>query len=321
MKDMSKKFRILCLDGGGIRGLYSAQILKRIQDDCGIDFYNDFDLIVGTSTGSILAGSIVKKVAIDKVISLYENEGKSIFRKSLFPKMGLFGSKYSSEPLKEQLKSIFENTVLGDIEKPLLICATDIGNSTQFVFKTTFNGQNDSCGNAKALVRDKKIALYDAILASSSAPIFFPPHKIGNHLLADGGLWANSPVLVALAEAKKIFKIEPKDVAVVSIGTGVEENDYHINTSRWGFLNGWKREKFISMILNLQTKTNNSLLQFLMPKENILRLTYTSDKTLPLDDISQNKNLLSKADNDFVSRHAEIQSFINNHIKDKDVNQ
>ncbi len=317
---MSKKFRILCLDGGGIRGLYSAQILKRMKKDCNIDFYNDFDLIVGTSTGSILAGSIVKQIDIEKVIALYVNEGKNIFKKRWLSRIGLFASKYNPNPLKEQLKAIFENTTLGDIEKPLLINATDIGNSTQFVFKTTFNGQQDSNGNTKELVRDKEILLSDAILASSSAPIFFPPHKIGNFLLADGGLWANSPVLVALAEAKKIFKMEPNDVIIVSIGTGVEENDYHINTKWWGFLTGWKREKLISMILNLQTKTNNSLLQFLMPKENILRLTYTSDKALPLDDVSQNENLLSKADKDFSDRHSEIQSFINKYIKDEHVN-
>ena len=317
---MSKKFRILCLDGGGIRGLYSAQMLKRMKKDCNIDFYNDFDLIVGTSTGSILAGSIVKQIDIEKVIALYVNEGKNIFKKRWLSRIGLFASKYNPNPLKEQLKVIFENTTLGDIEKPLLINATDIGNSTQFVFKTTFNDQKDSNGNKKELVRDKGILLSDAILASSSAPIFFPPHKVGNFLLADGGLWANSPVLVALAEAKKIFKTEPNDVVVVSIGTGVEENDYHINTKWWGFLTGWKREKLISMILNLQTKTNNSLLQFLMPKENILRLTYTSDKALPLDDVSQNENLLSKADKDFSDRHSEIQSFINKYIKEEHVN-
>lgn len=311
---MSNKFRILCLDGGGIRGLYSAQMLKNIEEKCGVDFYNDFDLIIGTSTGSILAGAIVKKIDIDKVISLYENEGKNIFKKRWFCRFGLFKSKYSPEPLKEQLKSIFENTTFKDIKKPLLINATDIGNSSQFVFKTTFNNQNDADGNKKNLVRDPDIALYDAILASSSAPIFFPPHKVGNFLLADGGLWANSPVLVALAEAKKIFNAEPKDVVIVSIGTGVEENDYHIDTEKWGFLTGWKKSKLISMILNLQTKVNSSLLKFLMPKENILRLTFTSDKTLPLDDTTQNKNLLSRADKDFSDRHAEIQNFIDNHI-------
>lgn len=316
---MSEKFRILCLDGGGIRGLYSAQILKRIQNDCDINFYDDFDLIVGTSTGSILAGSIVKKIDINTVISLYKDEGKNIFKKRWFSKIGLFSSKYSSKVLQEQLIKMFEDTTLGDISKPLLINATDIGNSTQFVFKTTFNGQSDDKGNPKRLVRDKNILLSDAVLASSSAPIFFPPHKVGNFLLADGGLWANSPVLVALAEAKKIFKAKPKDVVVVSVGTGVEENDYHINTKQWGFLTGWKREKLISMILNLQTKTNNSLLQFLMPKENILRLTYTSDKTLPLDDVSQNENLLSKADSDFSERHSEIQTFINKYIKGNNV--
>ncbi len=314
-----KKFRILSLDGGGIRGLYSAQMLKNIEDKCGIDLYNDFDLIIGTSTGSILAGAIAQRINLDTVISLYQNEGKNIFKKRWFSRSGLFTSKYRPEPLQAQLKSIFNNTVLGDIEKPLLICATDIGNSSQFVFKTTFNNQKDGNGNPKVLVRDKDIALYDAIMASSSAPIFFPPHKVGNFLLSDGGLWANSPVLVALAEAKKIFNAEPKDVVVVSIGTGVEENDYHIDTKLWGFLTGWKRSKLISTILNLQTKVNSSLLNFLMPKENILRLTFTSDKTLPLDDTTQNKNLLSRADKDFSDRHAEIQTFMNTYIKDTDV--
>ena len=316
---MSKKFRILSLDGGGIRGLYSAQMLKNIKEKCGVDFYNDFDLIVGTSTGSILAGAIVQNISFDKVISLYENEGKNIFKKRWFCRFGLFKSKYSPELLKEQLKSIFGNVTFKDIEKPLLINATDIGNSSQFVFKTTFNNQNDANGNKKNLIRDPDIALYDAILASSSAPIFFPPHKVGNFLLVDGGLWANSPVLVALAEAKKIFKYEPKDVVIVSIGTGVEENDYHIDTKKWGFLTGWKKSKLISTILNLQTKVNSSLLKFLMPKENILRLTFTSDKTLPLDDTTQNKNLLSRADKDFSERHSEIQNFIDKHIKDVNV--
>ena len=316
----TKRFRILSLDGGGIRGLYSAQMLKNIEDKCAVDFYNDFDLIVGTSTGSILAGAIVQKIDLDKVISLYDHEGKNIFKKRWFCRFGLFKSKYSPEPLKEQLKLIFGNTTFKDIKKPLLINATDIGNSSQFVFKTTFNNQKDGDGNKKSLVRDPDIALYDAILASSSAPIFFPPHKVGNFLLSDGGLWANSPVLVALAEAKKIFNVEPKDVVIVSIGTGVEENDYHIDTEKWGFLTGWKRSKLISTILNLQTKVNSSLLKFLMPKENILRLTFTSDKTLPLDDTTQNKNLLSRADKDFSDRHAEIQTFIDTYIKDAHVN-
>jgi len=315
----NKKFRILSLDGGGIRGLYSAQMLKKIQNECGVNLYNDFDLIVGTSTGSILAGAIVQKIDLDRVISLYEYEGKNIFKKRWFSKIGLFTHKYDPQPLMQQLKNIFGNTTLGDIDKPLMINATDIGNASQFVFKTTFNGQKDSNGNTKHLIRDKDIALYDAILASSSAPIFFPPHKIGNCLLADGGLWANSPVLVALAEAKKIFNVEPHDVVIVSIGTGVEENDYKIDTKYWGFLTGWKSSKLISIILNLQTKSNSSLLRFLMPKENVLRLTFTSDKTLPLDDTTQNKNLLSRAEKDFSERHSEIQAFIDKYIKEADV--
>ncbi|CAA6811911.1 MAG: Patatin [uncultured Sulfurovum sp.] len=313
---MTRKFRILSLDGGGIRGLYSARMLKRIEKDCGVDFYNDFDLIVGTSTGSILAGAIVSKIDLDKVVSLYQDEGKNIFKKRWFTRIGLFRSRYNPKSFEKVLKSIFGDTVLGDIQKPLLINATNIGNSSQFVFKTDFNNQKDGDGNEKVLVRDNDIALSDAILASSAAPIYFPPHKVKTHLLADGGLWANSPVLVALAEAKKIFNKKPEDVVILSIGTGLEKNDYDIDTKKWGFLTGWKREKLISMILNLQTKTNSDLLQFLMPKENILRLTFTSTKALPLDKISENSNLLSKADSDFEEQHSMIQNFIDTHIKD-----
>ncbi|HFS67513.1 MAG TPA: patatin [Bacteroidetes bacterium] len=316
---MAKKFRILTLDGGGIRGLYSAQMLKNIEEKCGVDFYNDFDLIVGTSTGSILAGAIVQKIGLDKVVSLYQDEGKNIFKKRWYAKIGLFRSRYNPKSFEKVLKSIFEKTTFGDIKKPLLINATNIGDSSQFVFKTTFNGQKDGNNNKKVLVRDADIALSDAILASSSAPIFFPPHKVKNFLLADGGLWANSPVLVALAEAKKIFNKNPEDVVILSIGTGLEKNDYDIDTKKWGFLSGWKREKLISMILNLQTKTNSDLLQFLMPKENILRLTFTSTKALPLDKISENSNLLSKADTDFADQHSKIQNFIDKKIKDEDV--
>ena len=275
---------------------------------------------MGTSTGSILAGAIVQKIDLDKVVFLYQHEGKNIFKKRWYSRIGLFRSRYNPQSFEKVLKSIFGNTMLGDIKKPLLINATNIGDSSQFVFKTTFNGQVDGNNNKKVLVRDGDIALTDAILASSSAPIFFPPHKIKNFLLADGGLWANSPVLVALAEAKKIFNKKPEDVVILSIGTGLEKNDYDIDTKKWGFLSGWKREKLISMILNLQTKTNSDLLQFLMPKENILRLTFTSTKALPLDKISENSNLLSKADSDFSDKHSEIQKFIDTHIKDENVN-
>jgi len=302
-----KKFRILCLDGGGIRGLYSAKLLQKIEEECSVNLYNDFDLIVGTSTGSILAGAIVSKIPINKVISLYENEGSKIFKKKFFSRIGLFQSIYKPDYLQDRLKHIFKDLTLGDIDKPLIINATDIGNSMPFVFKTKHP--------KKELVRDRDITLHDAILASSSAPIYFPPHKVAGYLLADGGLWANSPVLVAISEAIHSFDIAPEDIAIVSIGTGTEKIDYDFNTKLWGFLTGWKKKQLISTILNLQTISNQNIVNFIINKENILTLSYTSNTVLPLDDISQNKNLLSKADQDFTYMHEKIQSFINKHIK------
>jgi len=76
---MSKKFRILALDGGGLRGVYTAHILKRIQEDEGIVFSEYFDLITGTSTGAILAGALATNQDIDNIINLYKKEGQNIF--------------------------------------------------------------------------------------------------------------------------------------------------------------------------------------------------------------------------------------------------
>ncbi len=303
------KFRILSLDGGGIRGVYSARILQKIQKEFKIDLYKDFDLIAGTSTGAIIASSIAVNIDIDKTILLYKNEGAKIFKKSMIPskiKM-LYGSLYNPKYLEEQLKDIFKNKKLCEIEKPLLISATDIGNSNVFVFKTVHPKKN--------LVRDKDILLSDAVLASASAPIFFPPHKVGNFLLSDGGLWCNNPSLVAFSEAVHSFGRKPEDIRVLSIGTGVEKIKYNIkdNMSKWGFLTNWKGKKLISTILNLQTVSHNNLINFLH-RDKILRLSYQSDKELPLDDVSQINNLLSSADEDFTYNFEDIEKFIKNNI-------
>lgn len=88
---MSEKFRILSLDGGGIRGVYTAHILKRIQEDEGIVFSEYFDLITGTSTGAILAAALATDKDIDTVINIYKKEGEKIFSSKFCPIKKYFG--------------------------------------------------------------------------------------------------------------------------------------------------------------------------------------------------------------------------------------
>ena len=87
-----KTFKILSIDGGGIRGVYPAHILKCIQERFAVSLYEEFDLIAGTSTGSILAAAVAAKIDISKVLSLYETHGKEIFKKSPLLEIPYIGS-------------------------------------------------------------------------------------------------------------------------------------------------------------------------------------------------------------------------------------
>ena len=191
-------FKILSIDGGGIRGIFPAHILKCIQERLDIDVYDYFDMFAGTSTGSIIAAGIACRKHPSEIVSLYENCGADIFSqpiRSYWPsilKQGMH-SKYENTQLKNVLCKEFGNTVLGDIEKPLLIPATDIGHGGVHVFKSAYSNE---------FTRDKSVPISQAVLASCSAPVFFNPTRVDNYLLADGGVWANNPALAAVIDAK-----------------------------------------------------------------------------------------------------------------------
>lgn len=307
---MQKPFKILAVDGGGFRGVYSAHILKRIEDEFSIKWRNDFNLIAGTSTGSIIAASLALGLSANKVIEVYKDHGADIFKKSLFPRKGIIRSRYDNTGLRTVLGSLFEGAKLGDIEVPLILPATDIGNGCVHVFKSTYHNE---------FFRDKDVPVADAVLASCSAPTYFPPAITSGddpYLLADGGLWANSPSLVAAIDAKRRLGANLEDLRVLSIGTGKSNQFYPIKKYRekphigWGFATKWGHGKFIEMLLNLQSENANNMLGLLLEQDQILRINFESDKKLPLDSPSEYDDLVTKADREFTHQSAKIQQFI-----------
>lgn len=307
---MSGNFKILAIDGGGFRGAYSAHLLHRIEEEFSIDWKTEFQLITGTSTGAIIAACLALGHPAKKVVELYENHGKDIFKKGLIPRMGLFGSKYDNESLRNVLHNLFGTAKLGDIDVPLILPATDIANGCVHVFKSTFH---------KEFFRDKDVLVSEAVLASCSAPSYFPPILLtGNkYLLADGGLWANSPSLVAAIDAKKRLGANLDDLRILSIGTGKTNQFYSIKKFKksrsmgWGFATRWGRGKFIEMILNLQSETANNMLGLLLKQNQILRLNFESDRKHPLDSPDELNDLITKADHDFTHKSPDIKKFLN----------
>ena len=157
---------ILCFDGGGIRGIYSAHIIKRIQESFHTVFHEKFDLIAGTSTGSIIASSLVIDFPIENIIKMYSEQGRKIFSKNLFSLGGLIREKYNNSFLSKILKEVFQDNKLKDCKTGLVIPATDIGNASVHVFKSTYSSD---------FIRDPERLIRDAVLASCSAPLYFSP--------------------------------------------------------------------------------------------------------------------------------------------------
>lgn len=310
-----KTFKVLSIDGGGIRGIYSAHILKRIEDEFNIKLKDHFDLISGTSTGAIIAGSIACDIDLGEVVSLYKHHGKDIFPKSwickipLLRKLGnlsLTSSKYDKKYLKKILDEKFKNVKLGEVDKPLIIPSSDIANGKVFVFKSQYD---------KDFVRDKHTRVADAILCSCSAPTYFNPSETDNYLLADGGLWANNPSLVSVIDAKRRLGIDLSDVKIFSIGTGLYKPEYDMDTSKnkkkkWGAINGWKGLKLLDLIMSLQAQSVHNYLSLLLKPEQIKRISFETEQPLPLDETTCVDKFVSKADSMFTYQASKIKEFL-----------
>ncbi|MDR0609251.1 MAG: patatin-like phospholipase family protein [Planctomycetaceae bacterium] len=303
-------FKILSVDGGGFRGVYAAHILKRIEEEYQVDWTRDFDMIIGTSTGSIIAAGLVFGLRASEIARMYEGFGKSVFKKKWFCRSkwfgwipSLFASPYNAGNLKKELDKIFGNKRLGDYSFPLIIPATDIGNGSVYVFKTQYDSD---------FVRDKDIKVSDAVLSSCSAPAYFDPHQTDKYLLADGGLWANSPGLVATIDAKYRLHKSLDELRILSVGTGESRSFYSMGKSwcGWGFLTRWNREQLIATILNLQAQSANNMLELLLNRDQILRINET-DMNMPMDDPKLLEQLISRAEKRFTEQAQKIRTFLN----------
>ena len=290
-------FNILALDGGGTRGVYSAQVLSCIEQETGAPVREHFDLIAGTSTGSIIAGAAAVGIPMSGVVKLFEKESPRIFRRRW---LGSFHmrSKYSSRSLEQVIRSCVSDLTLGEISTPLMITGSDISTGGVHVFKSRYLKDL-----GEPYIRDGDVVLSDAILASCAAPAYFDPVPVGDFLLADGGLWANNPSIIALTEAVSKFRRSVEQVRILSIGTGHSVNLYSQNRL-WGLMTGWGREKLVSYFLRLQSDASANMAKLLLA-DRYLRLD-PEIEAWKLDDIKHLRNLKALATRDFALHSEEV---------------
>ena len=212
--------RVLSIDGGGIRGIIPALVLAHLERQTGQPASELFDLMVGTSTGGILALGLSLQddegrplLAAKRMVALYERHGAEIFEQSLWRKLrtvgGIFEEAYSHKALEAVLEYYFGDRTLAECGVPAMVTSYDIHNR-----RTVF---------MKSWHRDHAALLCsEAARATSAAPTYFEPANLQwadeKRTLIDGGVYMNSPAVSAYAEARKLFPDEP--IAILSLGTG-----------------------------------------------------------------------------------------------------
>ena len=299
--DNTDTFHILALDGGGTRGIYTAQLLAKIEQTFGTRIKTCFDLIAGTSTGAIIAGAAVSDIPMTDIVQLFETETPYIFQRRWY-RIPLFLSKYPSEQLTQVIAKHIPATPLGEIATPLMITSSEIAKSEVHIFRSNY-GSHDS----EIPLTSKEICLRDAILASCAAPTFFAPKSVDDRLLADGCLWANNPSTIAATEALSVFRKEAREIRMLSIGTGHSTNMYRQRRG-WGFITGWGGAKLTSYVMTLQAQASAHIAKLLL-KGNYLRINPEIDRW-EIDTLTQSNNLKSLAERDFERYATEIRTFI-----------
>jgi len=231
-------FRVLCLDGGGMRGLYTAAYLScvgeafaRKRSSNELDIGAAFNLIVGTSTGAIIGMALAVGISPNRIVQLYKDHGRAIFPQKLPDGLSLKllrdlvtrpgAVKNGEKALCKALTDCFGEMTLGQAFAQrgiaLAVPAVELGHHRSWVFKTPHLANTNH--------RDDDFTLVDVCVATSAAPLFRALAAVrrktgpkGNLVFADGGLWANNPVLVGLIDALEMTTPSRK-IEIFCLGT------------------------------------------------------------------------------------------------------
>jgi len=241
------KLRILSIDGGGLRGVVPLLILKEIEKQQGKKIHELFDVIVGTSTGGIIAcGLTCTKdgvnpfLTIDQLIELYTSKGDTIFpySKNFFQKVvvginSIFNPKFSSKGLDGLLEEYFGDMMLSQTLKPIIVSSYDIKNNEVVMFKTR---------TAKWSKERFDARLKDVCRGTSAAPTYLPSYEMNfngkERILVDGGVYINNPAIAAIADILRSRKgIKLEDIECLSLGTGSYSTSLGIKAETWGIAN------------------------------------------------------------------------------------
>ncbi len=278
-----RPFRILTIDGGGIRGVFPAAYLADLETRFlgGGSIADHFDLIAGTSTGGIIALALAHGLTAQQALQIYVERGERIFptdkgwRKWHRLFRWISQPKHNQAVLRRELTAVFGAKTLGEAGKRLVVPSFEGRHGEPFIYKTPHHPDYQL---------DRVKAFVDVALHTTAAPSYFPAVNDGGYVMIDGGIWANNPVMNALVDVLACFDVARENIRILSLGTGeatftVDERVRHGGARHWAFLRAFKAAG--------RAQSKNALGQafLLVGKNNVLRIDVPeTDKPIPLDD-------------------------------------
>lgn len=343
-KNHKRPYRVLTIDGGGMRGLYTAILLdtltRRFSEQRNnelLDVGKGFDLIVGTSTGAIIAILLIMGLPTDEIVHLYRELGPKIFRDPIpnnyvhnTSSLSLWAWVWrnwkkaadSTEPIREGLSKILGDTTLEQIynKRNVALCVPTVNMATHKggIFRTPHNAYRKRDGNYK---------LMDVLMASISAPMLFPltaiddPHdKEDYKVFVDGGLWANNPIMIGMAEALAMCEHcdAKRPIEILSLSSCSPPGGNYIprNHTNWGIRDWRVGARILSLALEAQSSAYYEMANYIAPhlkqECKIIRLpqsapSYEQEKHILMDhatpDTLKVLSDLAKNDADMVYRY------------------
>lgn len=271
-EEQTKPYRILSLDGGGAKGFYTLGVLEEIEGMIGCRLHERFDLIFGTSTGSIIGSMIALGMSIREIHDLYKKFVPDVMR--------LKKPSQKSAKLAELAAEIFKDAMFDDVKTAVGVVTTKWVIERPMIFKGSIEQAHGRKGTFKP---GFGVKIGDAVRASCSAFPFFEPTTVttaaGDEVkLVDGGYCANNPTLYAIADASRALNRAHKDLRVVSIGVGVYPSPKKSMFSMMYWAKYLQSVQLLQKTLEINTQSMDQLRAILFKDVRTVRISDTFEQ-------------------------------------------
>ncbi len=259
-KKSKKKYRILSIDGGGMKGVFTAYALQQLEEEYGIKIIDHFDMIVGTSTGALIAAAILVGQSGKEIFDSYMDADNPIFKgrrgmreRLSAPFLAQYGDKGIMEYLGEQIGDHTLDTLYRQSgQKDFAFFASNFSKAKPIIY-------GSPSLNHSSLIK-KNVTAIDVLRTTTSAPFFFEPVEDPEtgELIMDGGLWANNPSLSGVNIAMGDLGKKEQQLEVLSFGQSFTSDLNFRTFTKTDVLKNPLKNQFIQLLLSSLALNQNA---------------------------------------------------------------